>query len=97
MSEKESDTSKNPKKKNRGFMRKLWNPFSVQGKELRLEAKAERLHAQALLSRSIKQREFNESLFMEQRQIAGQIREERRKNHFSELFQYGIPTRHDTP
>ena len=81
----------------RGFARKLWNPFSLRGRELRLEAKADLLAAQTLAEKGRQFREAQESLFKEQLELAENLRLERRKNHFAQLFADTIPIRSHSP
>ena len=81
----------------KGLMRKLWNPFSKQGQQLRLEAKGDLLTIKALREHAAQFNAEQELLLEEQRKLSRALRKERRKNHFAELFEDTIPIRQDSP
>lgn len=73
--------------------RGVWNPFSTTGRELRREARERRRIADELHEHSISMKNHHESIFQEQKALADELRLERRRNHFSDMFQ-SVPPRH---
>lgn len=69
----------------------LWNPFSKKGKDARAEAKENREDALKLLEEARANAQKHRMLYDEQKKLADELRRERRRNHFAEMFHENVP------
>lgn len=70
---------------------RMWIPFSTQGKREKYETKKQLHLAQEMYEDSIYKREDYSKLYEEQKQLAEELRDQRRRNRFSDLFQQVPP------
>ena len=69
------------------FWDRVWNPFSSYGQLQKAAAKENQRIAIELHERSMRMKVYHTEIYEEQKRIAEELRRERRRNHFGDLFQ----------
>lgn len=72
----------------------VWNPFSSKAREQREEARRLLKLASDLHERSVSMKTKHSLIYQEQKAISDELKDQRRKNHFADMFQ-SIPHRDD--
>lgn len=69
------------------FWDKVWNPFSTYGHLQKAQALENKRLAAELHEHSVRMKQYHTEIYEEQKRIAEELRRERRRNHFGDLFQ----------
>lgn len=72
---------------------RAWNPFSKDGKDAMSQAREAKKLAMQIRDQVLEIQAQHQELLLEQKRVSDELRKERRKNHFSDLFQTAVPIR----